>query len=223
MPENKFSCPHCEQHIQADSGYAGLQMACPACQGRFVVPGIPLAAPTPPPPPQPPPAPASVRLASATSTSCPSCGNALARGAVLCTACGYNLSTGVRTVAGRPAAPGKSYAAQTKTKWYRTPYPYVGLVLVTLGLLYLLGSNDRTMMVAFVGLAELYQGVVGIIVLVAAFQDGLGTGFATLCIPFYSVYFVFVIKDSNTLRVLYAAFWLVLFAIILIGRSHAHP
>ncbi len=222
MPEIKFSCPHCQQHIQADSAYAGLQLACPACQGGFFVPGsAPTQAAVPPPPPTP--APSLSRQTTSAASSCPSCGNALGRGAVLCTACGYNLSTGVRTVAGRPAAPGKSYSTQTKTKWYRTPYPYVALVLVTLGLLYLLGSNDRTMMVAFVGLAELYQGVVGIIVLVATFQDGLGTGFATLCIPFYSVYFVFVIKDSNTLRVLYAVFWLILFAVILIGHSHAHP
>ena len=37
MADIKFSCPHCQQHIQAESGYAGLQINCPACQGSLLV------------------------------------------------------------------------------------------------------------------------------------------------------------------------------------------
>jgi hypothetical protein len=55
MPDFKFACPYCAVHIQCDTGYAGLQIKCPSCQGDILVPQ-PVAAPpplpsTPPPPP----------------------------------------------------------------------------------------------------------------------------------------------------------------------------
>jgi Zn finger protein HypA/HybF involved in hydrogenase expression len=33
MPDIKFACPHCQQHIQAPEGYAGREIACPSCGG----------------------------------------------------------------------------------------------------------------------------------------------------------------------------------------------
>src|SRR3954470_6885618 len=112
MPDVKFSCPHCQQHIQADSGYGGMQINCPACKGSLVVPGTaPAPAPVPVMASAPPPAPVPVTMqrqapaASPPATGgCPSCGGAMPRGAVLCTNCGYNTATRQRTVAGRPAA-----------------------------------------------------------------------------------------------------------------------
>lgn len=131
MANVKFACPHCQQHIEADAGYAGMQIGCPACQGNFVVPG------TPAPPPAAAPAPAAVQAPAATAASgCPSCGGALARGAVICTGCGYNLATRQRTVAGRPAPMGKPGAPQWETPWYKTAYPYLGAVFLILGVLY---------------------------------------------------------------------------------------
>ena len=38
MPEFKFTCPGCGQHIVCDDGYAGMCIQCPACQSGFVVP-----------------------------------------------------------------------------------------------------------------------------------------------------------------------------------------
>lgn len=38
MAEFKFSCPHCDQHILVDEGYAGVQINCPSCQELIVVP-----------------------------------------------------------------------------------------------------------------------------------------------------------------------------------------
>lgn len=38
MSEFKFSCPHCEQHIQCDESYSGKQMQCPACNHLIVIP-----------------------------------------------------------------------------------------------------------------------------------------------------------------------------------------
>ena len=38
MPEFKFPCPQCSRQIQCDTGYAGTQIHCPACQQLIVVP-----------------------------------------------------------------------------------------------------------------------------------------------------------------------------------------
>ncbi len=128
---------------------------------------------------------------------------ALAKGAVLCTHCGYNLATGQRLVAGRPAPLGKPTAARFGSAWYLTPYPYLGALLLVLGLFYLLGKQNPPMMLAFTGVALLYSVAIHLIVLVAAFRESAGTGFLSLCIPFYSLYFVFMIYDNDTLKVLY--------------------
>jgi hypothetical protein len=71
MSEFKFSCPNCQQNIQATSEYSGLQINCPACKTPLVVPAAPeapaapattsgsrlsMAAPPPATPPPPPPA-----------------------------------------------------------------------------------------------------------------------------------------------------------------------
>jgi predicted anti-sigma-YlaC factor YlaD len=154
----------------------------------------------------PPPRPAAAHSPPPASVGagCPSCGTALSRGAVLCTACGYNLATGQRTVAGRPAALGKPAAPQYDAPWYKTVYPYLGFVVVVLGVLYFLGRGNPAMMLAFLGTAVLYSVTAHIIVVVAAFRESVGTGFLTLCIPFYALYFVFKVSDSDTLKLLYA-------------------
>ena len=209
MADIKFSCPHCQQHIQVDSSYGGTQIACPTCNGGLIIPGAP-AAPTR----------VSLRVSAGTAPAqtptsvadppsdsaasvCPSCSAALPRGAILCINCGYNLKTGQRMVAGRPAAPGKPSGDQWETPWYKTAYPYVGLLIVALGLFYLLGRGNPAMMLAFVGTAVLYSLTVHIIVIVAAFRESAGTGFLTLCIPIYAIYFVFKVSDNDTLKILY--------------------
>jgi DNA-directed RNA polymerase subunit RPC12/RpoP len=44
MAEFKFPCPRCGQHIQCDTGYAGMQINCPVCKQPIVVPQPPRAA-----------------------------------------------------------------------------------------------------------------------------------------------------------------------------------
>jgi hypothetical protein len=39
MSDIKFSCPQCQQHIQAEEGYAGMEISCPVCNARMLVPG----------------------------------------------------------------------------------------------------------------------------------------------------------------------------------------
>ncbi|HEX5220894.1 MAG TPA: hypothetical protein VFZ59_15095 [Verrucomicrobiae bacterium] len=141
--------------------------------------------------------------APSSASGCPSCGGALARGAVLCTNCGYNLSTGKRTVAGRPAALGKPKVASGESPWYLTAWPYLGFMFVVLGILYFLGRDNPAMMLGFIAVALLYTLVVHLIVVVAAFREGVVNGFLTLCIPFYALYFVFKVCENDTLKILY--------------------
>jgi hypothetical protein len=42
-------------------------------------------------------------------------------------------------------------------------------------------------------------------VVIAAFRESVGTGFLTLCVPFYALYFVFSVSESDTLKLLYAS------------------
>jgi hypothetical protein len=218
MANIKFSCPHCQQHIEADSGYAGVQINCPACKGGMVVPG---GAPAPAPiaisaaPPTP--APLHLQAPRASASACPSCKAAMPPGAVLCVSCGYNLATGKRTVTGGPTALGKSASYQRNVPWYKTPYPYIGGVLVLLGILYFLGKSNPPMMLAFVGVAALYTLLVHLLVLIAAFRTDVGTGFLALCIPFYALYFVFKVHDNDTLKVLYVSAVIIQIAIKAMG------
>jgi hypothetical protein len=220
MSEIKFSCPNCQQHLQAEAGYAGLQIDCPACNAAMIVPQPAFAAapaPVEAAAPRPVSSPQRTALSTATappprtaaSGTCPSCGGVLARGAVLCTKCGYNLVTKQRTVAGRPAAPGKPAADQWEVPWYKTPYPYVGALVVAMGTLYFLGRQNPPFMMAFVGIGALYTLTAHIIVAVAAFKEGIGTGFLSLCIPIYALYFVFRVSDSDSLKILYGVAFVV--------------
>jgi len=41
MPDLKFACPHCEQHIQCGDNVSGQSITCPACGRSVVVPEMP--------------------------------------------------------------------------------------------------------------------------------------------------------------------------------------
>jgi hypothetical protein len=38
MSDFKFSCPHCEQHLQCDERLGGRQIQCPACHHLIAIP-----------------------------------------------------------------------------------------------------------------------------------------------------------------------------------------
>ena len=38
MSEFKFSCPHCDQHLQGDERLGGKQIQCPACHHLITIP-----------------------------------------------------------------------------------------------------------------------------------------------------------------------------------------
>jgi hypothetical protein len=137
------------------------------------------------------------------AAGCPSCGGSLAPGAVLCTNCGYNLKTGrraqVEQVAARPVPVRKPRPAAGGSS--NLAVVIVGVILAGLfGLAWVhpLGA------VAFALSAALFFIVISLVVLVAAFQDSVGQGFLTLCVPFYVLYFVYGRLDSRTIKGLYS-------------------
>jgi hypothetical protein len=228
MADIKFACPNCQQHLQAEPGYAGLQIVCPSCKNSFAVPRGPAvvvrlsgAPPAYTAAPGPAPAPPAIQAPpEGADAGCPSCGSALPRGVVLCTRCGYNQATGQRTVAGRLARPGEPITSPGESPWYKTAPPYVGALVVVLGVLYYFGRENPTVMLAFLGVAALYSLTAHIMVVIAAFQESVGTGFLTLCIPFYGLYYVFKVSDSNTLKLLYSVAVIINIALRFSSKMH---
>ena len=41
MSEFKFTCPHCNQHLQCDEQFAGRQITCPGCKILIRIPPAP--------------------------------------------------------------------------------------------------------------------------------------------------------------------------------------
>jgi hypothetical protein len=41
MSEFKFSCPHCQQHLQCDAQFSGREIQCPGCHHLIRIPPVP--------------------------------------------------------------------------------------------------------------------------------------------------------------------------------------
>jgi hypothetical protein len=107
-------------------------------------------------------------------------------------------------VAGRVVPPGFP-KQKGETPWYKTAPPYILVVILLLAGLYILGRSSPPMMLAFIVVVALYCLTVHLIVVVAAFHDGAGQGFLTLCIPLYALYYVYKVNESSTLQMLYGS------------------
>jgi hypothetical protein len=128
----------------------------------------------------------------------------MSRGGVICTQCGYNLATKQRIVAGRVVAPGRPVVhADVQEPWYKTPFPYLLVILAIFGTLFFLGKSSPPMMGLLILCVAIYSLAVHICVIVAAFRESVGTGFLAMCIPFYAVYFVFSVSDNIWLKTFY--------------------
>jgi hypothetical protein len=117
MAEFKFSCPLCNQHIQCDTGYAGMQINCPSCNQAIIVPHSAAAPPASagrpayeaPPPPPPPPGSAPA-LATRQSTTIPAGGKRF------------------------PGAPGAQPPPKSKSKALKTVLVITACIVVLAGL-----------------------------------------------------------------------------------------
>jgi hypothetical protein len=75
------------------------------------------------------------------------------------------------------------------------------------------------MMLAFLGVAVLYVLVAHILVVISAFKESVGTGFLTMCIPFYGLYYVFKVSEDETLQILYTVAIVINLAVRFIAKS----
>jgi len=84
-----------------------------------------------------------------------------------------------------------------------TPWPYIGVVVLLVGLFYFLAQQNSAFYLGIAAVLLLYWLTTTIILLIAAFKESVATGLMTLCIPFYAFYFVFKVNDNDTLKILY--------------------
>jgi DNA-directed RNA polymerase subunit RPC12/RpoP len=210
MSDLKFACPTCQQHIQADQGYAGMQISCPSCGGKMLVPGTPMVAavaaagpaPVYAPPPSAPAYAPPPSVPGPVAAGCPSCGAPLSRGAMLCTKCGYNLATKKRMVAGKIVPPGKGMAPKQNANLFLTPFPYLGLYVVVLAVFFFLARNSFGFKLGYLALVGLFYAVLYVCVVVTGFQESKLRGFMML-FPVFHFRFIFRDSDSLVLKVMY--------------------
>ncbi|MCZ6835082.1 MAG: hypothetical protein O7G85_04845 [Planctomycetota bacterium] len=150
--------------------------------------------------------------ASSEGNSCPGCSQPVAPGAVVCMNCGHNLQSGI--------------AASTKVlkpKKERKPRgegsgEWVGYILNPIAISGTYFAISALLMVAFnaspenpvialgmLGFYGLGSLAIGIFVLLSAFREGIGQGFLTLCVPFYGLYFVYGVCESQWVKWLFTA------------------
>jgi hypothetical protein len=205
----KFACPSCQQHIEADDGYAGMQIACPMCKAQMIVPGTP-ASPAPPPTSAPPSygshpqsslrTHAQAQAPAAAGGGCPQCGAPMSRGAVLCTKCGFNSATG-QSLSPQATAARRGFTAGGSDKWYANPYLYLGVIaLAFIGLFAMAMGDNQAMKIALVGSVVVYVLVIYVWTAVVAFKEGVGQGIGCLICGLYATYFVFKEDTSPVLK-----------------------
>jgi DNA-directed RNA polymerase subunit RPC12/RpoP len=201
MSDIKFSCPQCQQHIQADEGYGGMEIACPACSTRMIVPRVA-------------PAPAAVTMVPSAPVPVPPAPVLRTSVAAQAPAAGQRFQPGA--AAARP----QSARVQRKpgpTNWLRTPYPYIGVVMVGFAVLFFLAKGSPPMLLAYVVAFVLYAVAVQIVVTVAAFRQSALTGVLTLLISPYALYFVLRKSESPFLKALYGSAVLIGLSFYLFG------
>lgn len=127
----------------------------------------------------------------------------------MCLECGFNRRLGQHVnpaVAGAPAAGrraqggGIGVPAALKQPWV----VFVAPVLL-LGGLALAGRSNEGAALAFFATAFVFGLGVLVWVLVTAFRESIGTGFLTLCVPFYVLYFVFAKNENAYLKAAFGA------------------
>jgi len=89
--------------------------------------------------------------------------------------------------------------------------PWVAFAVPTIVFLVLYGAarHDANAAVVFLGMSVLYAATIGLLVVVLAFCEGVGTGLLTLFLPFYVLYFVYSINENRFVKALYTAMLLV--------------
>ena len=151
----------------------------------------------------------------AVEETCPGCGGAMASSAVLCVGCGFNRKTGRRiamSAAGGATAPPterlpiprgatRGDAGTAAASGFAAQPWFFGLVstLFFVGL-YVLASRSLAMASVYQGMQMLFSLVIGLWVLVVAFQEGAAHGILCLLCGPYALYYGFVRQENRHLK-----------------------
>lgn len=136
--------------------------------------------------------------AAAKEAACMKCGQVMPTTHLLHLGQDY-ICMNCHSASGRPRA-----AAARGSSDRKTAAIWAGAVLLFFGVLFVLGLMNETAAIAYHGAQALFGLAVGIMVLVAAFQESVGQGFLTLCVPCYALYFVYGRCESDLIKLLFA-------------------
>lgn len=141
--------------------------------------------------------------AAASSFACPSCGSPMQAGSIICVNCGYNVQTGQALTVKVKKAPKERAELSGAAAMLLSP-AVIGLaVLAIIGGLYAMTWGDPDQVIIPYALSSIFSLGVSITVLVFAFRESVGTGFLTLCVPCYILYFVFAVCDNGLVKGLF--------------------
>lgn len=142
---------------------------------------------------------------AALSAHVPTAVHPLGEGAVLCTNCGYNTQSGERlhTTAVKSSKPRMEFSGAAAL--LINPVIVALAIVVVMGAFLALAWGDQTLLIGYMAVESIFTLGVVIMVLVFAFREGILTGFLTLCVPFYVLYFVFGVCDNQWVRALFGA------------------
>jgi hypothetical protein len=165
-------------------------------------------------------------VSGAAFIACPGCQKVLPAASVVCTDCGYNRTTGEQLAVDQsaPASSAKS-SRQSAGIGSRllSPLPVTLIALLIFGILFGLAMTDPAMVMLYSGVTVLYGAVMSIAVLVFAFRDGIVQGLLTLIVPFWILYFAFVVCENGYIKGLYLVALLNIAGIMYLGFGQEMP
>lgn len=142
--------------------------------------------------------------AASAASACPSCHSFVADGTVICTSCGYNTQTGQRLSVKTVKAPRESsFELSGMLGLVLGPYGVALIIGALMAVLFAVAQGDETKVFAYLALDGLFALAIGVVTLIFAFRESAGTGFLTLCVPCYAVYFIYGVSDNSYLRILF--------------------
>jgi len=107
------------------------------------------------------------------------------------------------------AAPLVRHVLGGMPEFFSQPWVSFAVPTIVFLVLYSAARQDANAAQAFGFLALMYCASIELLIRVLAFCESIGTGFLTLCLPFFELYFVYWINENRYIKALYTASLLV--------------
>ena len=139
---------------------------------------------------------------------CPGCRAPLAREAVVCVSCGYNMQTASQLKVKTKKPKRDSSAAPEALGMLLSPLAVTIAALGFFGILFAVALGNEGAAMGYLALQGLFALAFGVTVLVFAFMEGIGQGLLTLCVPFYIIYYVYGVCENQWIKWLFLVYLL---------------